>query len=120
MAPARAVPAVPPNAGPRAAGANKSGGATVAPTQIARSEEAVPMVQFAAAASAQSARSFWQDLVHRFPDALGQREPVVIRFERDGMVFWRLRTEGFDTLSEAQTLCERMRAGGQVCFVTRS
>jgi hypothetical protein len=44
----------------------------------------------------------------------------VIRFEHAGTVFWRVRTEGFGTLAEAQTLCARMRAGGQPCFVPRS
>jgi Flp pilus assembly protein TadD len=77
-------------------------------------------VQFAATASEESARSFWQSLVHRFPAVLGQRTPTVIRFERDGAVFWRVRTEGFDTVTEAQALCARMRAGGQACFVPRS
>jgi hypothetical protein len=84
------------------------------------SDEATPMVQFAAATSQEAAHSFWQVLVHRFPDALGQRQSVVIRFEHDGTVFWRVRAEGFSSLSEAQTLCARMRAGGQACFVPRS
>ncbi len=68
--------------------------------------------------SREAAQSFWQVLVHRFPEALGQREPVVIRFEHDGAVFWRVRAEGFASLSEAQTLCARMRAGCQACFRT--
>jgi Flp pilus assembly protein TadD len=79
-----------------------------------------PMVQFAAATSEETAHSFWQNLVHKFPDALGQREPTVVRYERGGTVFWRVRTEGFDTVSEAQALCAKMRAGGQNCFVPRS
>jgi len=78
------------------------------------------VVQFAATASEESARSFWQNLVRRFPDVLGQRSPVVTRYEREGTVFWRVRTDGFDTVSEAQTLCSRMRAGGQDCFVPKS
>jgi Flp pilus assembly protein TadD len=77
-------------------------------------------VQFAAMASEESAHSFWRDLVHRFPEALGQREPTVIRFARGGTVFWRVRTEGFGTALEAQSLCARMRADGQDCFVPRS
>jgi len=79
-----------------------------------------PMVQFAAATSEETAHSFWQTLVHRFPDALSRREPMVIRYEHGGTVFWRVRTEGFDTVSEAQALCAKMRAGGQNCFVPRS
>jgi Flp pilus assembly protein TadD len=87
---------------------------------IARPDDTTPMVQFVAAPSEESAHSVWQDLVHRFPDALGQREPLVIRYERGGTVFWRLRAEGFGTVAEAQTLCARLRAGGQDCFVPRS
>jgi hypothetical protein len=78
------------------------------------------MVQFAAATSEETAHSFWQSLVHKFPDALSQREPTVVRYEHGGTVFWRVRTEGFDTVSEAQALCAKMRAGGQNCFVPRS
>jgi hypothetical protein len=77
-------------------------------------------VQFAATASEESARSFWQSLVRRFPDVLGRRSPLVIRYEHGGTVFWRVRTDGFGAVSEAQTLCARMRAGGQDCFVPRS
>jgi Flp pilus assembly protein TadD len=77
-------------------------------------------VQFAATASEDAAHAFWQALARRFPEVLGQREPTVIRFEHGGSVFWRVRTEGFGTLAEAQTLCARMRADGQACFVPRS
>jgi Tfp pilus assembly protein PilF len=93
---------------------------TSAAPEAARSGGDAPTVQFAAAPSREAAQSFWQVLVHRFPDALGQRAPVVIRFEHDGSVFWRVRAEGFGSLSEAQTLCAQMRAGGQACFVPRS
>ena len=94
--------------------------AAAPPARDVARDEASPMVQFAAAPSEEAAHSFWRVLVHRFPEALGQREAVVLRFERGGTVFWRVRTEGFDTLSEAQSLCNRMRAGGQDCFVPRS
>ncbi len=77
-------------------------------------------VQFAATGSEGSARSFWQSLVRRFPNVLGRRSPVVIRYERGGTVFWRVRTDGFETVSQAQTLCAQVRAGGQACFVPKS
>lgn len=94
--------------------------AAVAFAPVAQPTEPGPAIQFAATVSEESAHTFWQSLVRRFPDALGQREPTVMRFEHGGTVFWRLRTEGFDTLTEAQTLCARMRADGQACFVARS
>ena len=73
-----------------------------------------------AAPSEDAANAFWQSLARRFPEVLGRREPTVIRFEHAGTVFWRVRTEGFGTLAEAQSLCVRMRAEGQACFVSRS
>jgi Flp pilus assembly protein TadD len=120
IAPALALPRTAANVGPYVAVAKANAATETARARTGGSDEASTMVQFAAATSQEAAHSFWKVLVHRFPDALGQREPVVIRFERDGTVFWRVRAEGFGSLSEAQTLCARMRAGGQACFVPRS
>ena len=77
-------------------------------------------VQFAAAPSEEAAQAFWRNLVQRFPDVLGQREPLVIRFQLNGTVFWRLRTDGFQSVEDAQSLCAQVRASGQNCFVVRS
>jgi Flp pilus assembly protein TadD len=118
--PARPVPEASQKVTPRASGRHEGEDASAAQTRMAVRDDGSPMVQFAAAASEEAAHSFWRVLVHRFPDALGQREPVVIRFERGGTVFWRVRTEGFGSTSEAQTLCARVHAGGQDCFVPRS
>ena len=117
VAPARAVPERLASAGPRDVPMT---GTDTATSRAAGHDESLPMVQFVAAASEEAAHSFWQNLVHRFPDALSRREPVVMRFERGGTVFWRVRAEGFATMSEAQTMCARMRANGQECFVPRS
>jgi hypothetical protein len=76
-------------------------------------------VQFAAIGSEEAAHSFWQSLVHRYPDVLGQRAPIVIRFDHKGAVLWRVRTEEA-TLADAQALCAHMRAIGQDCFVPKS
>ena len=67
-----------------------------------------------------AAQAFWRDLVRRFPDILGRREPLVIRFQQNGTVFWRLRTDGFQSVEDAQSLCAQVRASGQNCFVVRS
>jgi hypothetical protein len=109
----RAVPAAAaePPAAPEAA---QSGEAAV------RHDEATAAVQFAAVPTEAAAHDVWHDLVHRFPGLLGQREPTVMRFEHGGTVFWRLRTEGFGTPTEAQDLCARLRSGGQQCFVPKS
>jgi len=119
--PAPVAPRATTTVGPHAATASGSEVATgTGRARSAGNDETAPMVQFAAATSQEAAHAFWQVLVHRFPEALGQRQPVVIRYEHDGTVFWRVRTEGFGSLSEAQNLCARMRAGGQACFVPRS
>ena len=88
-------------------------------TTLIRDEPSVA-VQFAATTSEQAAYAFWQDLVHRFPQVLAAREPTVIRYERGDTVFWRVRTEGFGNVAQAQGLCARIKAGGQACFVPRS
>jgi Flp pilus assembly protein TadD len=122
VAPAFGAPPTSAMVGPRAATARSSAAAAAGTgrTPNGPGEESPLTVQFAAATSQDAANSYWQALVHRFPGALAQREPVVTRFERDGTVFWRVRAEGFNSLSEAQTLCAQMRAGGQACFVPRS
>jgi hypothetical protein len=91
-----------------------------APARLIARDGSSPTVQFAAAPTEEAAHAYWRDLVRRFPKVLGQLEPSVIRFAHGGSVFWRVRTDGFGTVSEAQALCSRMRADGQDCFVPRS
>ncbi len=78
------------------------------------------LVQFTAAPSEAAAHAAWASLAHRFPDVLGQRAPIVIRVERGGQVFWRVRAAGFESDASARAVCSRMRASGQDCFVPRS
>jgi Flp pilus assembly protein TadD len=93
--------------------------AAISPRSIP-SERSRAAIQFIAAPSEEAAYAFWNDLLHRYPEMLAQRQPVVIRLELGGKVLWRVRAEGFDSNSDAQALCARMRAGGQDCFVPRS
>ena len=79
-----------------------------------------PSVQFTAAPTEDAARGFWRSLVHRFPDTLGAHQAIVVRLDKGGQVFWRLRTESLGTAEDAQLLCSKVRAGGQDCFVARS
>jgi Flp pilus assembly protein TadD len=104
----------------RLASRERDDGFQTAQTRNIPHDSTAPAVQFAAATSEEAAHAFWQNLVRRFPDALSQRAPTVIRFEHGGTVFWRVRTEGFNTAADALSLCARMRAGGQDCFVPRS
>ena len=76
-------------------------------------------VQLSASDSEDAARQQWQRLQGQLPDLFGNREPAVTRFERDGHVFWRLRTGGFADAGEAGAFCERIYAAGLKCIVVR-
>jgi len=75
------------------------------------------VVQLAALNSEEAAHDKWQQLSKRFPDLLNGRQPVFLRTERDGQAFWRVRTSGFQNVSQAQGFCDRMRTAGGGCSV---
>jgi hypothetical protein len=98
----------------------------VAPAAIAKpgpdKQAAAPaakgtLVQLAAVSSEEAAKTEWQRLEKRFPDLLGQRKPAISRIDHDGKALWRVRTGGFDDLTEATVFCERIRAKGTGCSV---
>jgi cell division septation protein DedD len=74
-------------------------------------------VQLAALSSEDGARTAWRTLSKRMPELLGSRQPVYARAERDGKVFWRVRTGGFSDLTEARGFCDQVRAKGGACTV---
>jgi Flp pilus assembly protein TadD len=78
------------------------------------------LVQLVAAPSETAAEGEWRNLVHRFPDLLGHREPIVIRVDLGGRIYWRLRTGGFASTAEARAVCSHLHALRQDCFVPRS
>jgi hypothetical protein len=100
--PAAAQPAAPPSprAAPKQAGSGKG-----------------TLVQFAALGSEDAARAEWAHLNKRIPDLLGGRQPSFSRTERDGKVFWRVRTGGFADMAQATSFCERARAKGAACSI---
>ena len=75
------------------------------------------MVQVAAMKTEQEAQAEWQRLAKRMPDALGGRNAVVQRAERDGKQVWRVRTGGFADVAEATAFCVRLRAKGADCTI---
>lgn len=83
------------------------------------SQPGSPQVQLAAATSEDAAQTEWKRLQNHIPDAMSGRQASIIRVERDGQVFWRLRTGGFADASEATAFCDRLHAAGAPCVIMR-
>ncbi len=92
-----------------------SAAATSEPRTPAASKGLV--VQLAALSSEAGAKTEWGNLRKRMPELLNSRQPVYTKTERDGRVFWRVRTSGFSDLNDAKGFCERVRAKGAACTV---
>lgn len=75
------------------------------------------LVQLAALSSEEAARAEWERLVKRWPDLFGGHQPAFSKIDHGGQTFWRVRTGGFDGVSQATTFCERLRAKGGGCSV---
>jgi Flp pilus assembly protein TadD len=73
-------------------------------------------VQLAAAPSESAAHAEWQRLQKQMPQLLSDRQPIVAKVERDGRVFWRLRTGGFADASAAAAFCDHVRQAGTACL----
>jgi SPOR domain len=74
-------------------------------------------VQLAALSSEEAARNQWQILSKRMPDLLNGRQPIYSKTERDGHIFWRVRTAGFADVAQARAFCEHVRTKGGGCSV---
>jgi len=75
-------------------------------------------VQIAAVREKEAARAFRQRMQRRYPDVLGDLEVTVQRAElADRGVFWRVRGGSFASREAAESLCARLKAEGQGCFV---
>ena len=77
-------------------------------------------VQFAAAPSENGAQTAWQQLQERMPSLLQDRVPEFTRVERDGHMFWRVRTGGFADPTAAEAFCRQVRDAGGPCTVAGS
>ena len=75
------------------------------------------VVQLAALTSEDAAKTEWQHLSKRMPDLLGSHQPNYSRTDRDGHIFWRLRTAGFADAAQARSFCEQVHAKGGNCSV---
>lgn len=91
--------------------------ATSVPTAKATPTVGKAMVQLAALSSEDAARNEWQLLSKKMPDLLNGRQPSYSKTDRDGRVFWRVRTAGFVDVAQARAFCDRVKAKGAGCSV---
>ncbi len=75
------------------------------------------LVQLAAVRSEEAAKTEWQKLSKRMPELFGERHPAFTKTEHAGQALWRVRTGGFNDVSQATQFCERVRAKGAGCSV---
>ncbi len=66
--------------------------------------------------SEQAARIEWQRMRARWPDMFGDRSPAVEKAEVRDRTFWRLCTDGFTNVGDANEFCGRLRATGASCW----
>ncbi len=76
-----------------------------------------PRVQLGAFGSEAAATAEWQRLQKRVPALLADRAPAITTVERNGQMFWRLRTAGFWDQSNAQDFCSQVRPQKAKCLV---
>ena len=77
------------------------------------------VVQLAALVTEAGAHAEWDRLSKKMPDVFAGHKPVVTKLERDGKVFWRLRTNGFTDAAQAAMFCVKAKAGGIGCIVAK-
>ncbi len=73
-------------------------------------------VQMASLKTEQDARAEWQQLRARWPNLLSDHAPAVRQAAMHDRTFWRLRTGGFASLSDANDFCDKLRAVGASCW----
>lgn len=119
-APMTAESSVP--AGPAAPEASKT--AMVAPTpvpaQAPKAAAGKAEVQLGALPTEAAAHAEWQRLSRLMPGLLGHHTPQVTKAEVNGHTWWRLRTTGFASGTEAKDFCAQVKAKGGACAVERS
>jgi tetratricopeptide (TPR) repeat protein len=77
-------------------------------------------VQLASATSEDAAWSTWNKMKAR-NKALADKEPVVVRADLGSKgIFYRVRLVGFETQSDANDVCSRLKKRGVKCFISKA
>ncbi|WP_025814315.1 SPOR domain-containing protein, partial [Komagataeibacter kakiaceti] len=71
-------------------------------------------VQLAALDTQAAAMKSWNGLTSRYPALFGDYQPAVVKAERNGRTFYRLRIRGLDR-AQATALCAKVRAKSLPC-----
>ncbi|MGS0647557.1 SPOR domain-containing protein [Komagataeibacter melomenusus] len=71
-------------------------------------------VQLAALDSQEAALKNWSSLLSRYPGVFGPYQPAVIKAERGGKTFYRLRIKGLSK-AQAASVCEKVKAKSLPC-----
>ncbi|MCE2576314.1 SPOR domain-containing protein [Komagataeibacter sp. FNDCR2] len=71
-------------------------------------------VQLAALDTQAAAMKSWNSLTSRYPGVFGDYRPAVVKAERNGRTFYRLRIRGLDR-AQATALCAKVRAKSLPC-----
>jgi hypothetical protein len=74
-------------------------------------------VQLAALTSQEAALREWEHLTHRMPALFDGRRPIFAAVRVNGHIFWRVRTGGFLSATEAAQFCNDVRTRGAACTV---
>ena len=119
-APVRVAPPAPKTEPRRTANAplSLSPAATPARTRPAASGGSGWAIQLASRPTEADAKSAAGQLKSRYASAIGARSPVVVSGEANGKTVYRVRVTGFDQAG-AGAACQKVKAAGGGCFVTR-
>ena len=118
---------------PRPQAANPSGSIKAAGPGYIKSAPSAPagstirtgssdyVVQVASVRSAAAAQDIWNKTEAKFSDVINSQMYADIKFAdlAEKGVYYRLRVAGLADKSSAAALCDRFKARGQACFVTR-
>jgi hypothetical protein len=74
-------------------------------------------VQLAALDSQEAAMREWEHLTHHMPALFDGKRPIFVEAHVNGHIFWRVRTAGFVSVTEATRFCADVHAQGAACTV---